>query len=191
MKPFIYTSSVIGILLLMVLPISTVLAQTDADQARVAAVAKDIDKDMASKASGTQLQVLSKEFNVTPKTVEDLRTKQGWGGVTIQLAMAQHLTQTDPKTYPTMTDALQKMDTLRADKEGWGKIAKDLGFKLGPVVSAAEHTRHELVRDLHQDRIQHQDHIQKVEKVEHVERVERPDHPQRPEHPERPERMHR
>ena len=187
MKPFIYSGSIIGILLLLVLPISTVLAQSNADQARVEAVAKDIDKDTASKASGTQVQVLSKEFNVTPNTVEDLRTKHGWGGVTIELAMAQHLTQTDPKTYPTMTDALQKMDTLRADKEGWGKIAKDLGFKLGPVVNAAEHARHELVRDLHQDRIQHQDRMQKVEKVE---RVERPDHPQRPEHPERPERGH-
>jgi hypothetical protein len=181
MKPFSHTSSIIGILLLTVLPISTVLAQTDADQARVGAVAKDIDKDAASKASGTQVQVLSKEFNVTPNTVEDLRTKHGWGGVTIELAMAQHLTQTDPKTYPTMTDALQKLDTLRADKEGWGKIAKDLGFKLGPVVSAAEHARHELARDLHQDRMQ---------KVEKVERVERPDHPQRPDHPERPERVH-
>jgi hypothetical protein len=181
MKPFIYSSSIIGILLLLVLPISTVLAQTDADQAHVAAVAKDIDKDAASKASGTQVQVLSKEFNVTPNTVEDLRTKHGWGGVTIELAMAQHLTQTDPKTFPTMTDALQKIDTLRADKEGWGKIAKDLGFKLGPVISAAEHARHELVRDLHQDRIQ---------KVEKVERVDRPDHAQRPDHPERPERVH-
>ena len=99
---------------------------------------------------------------MTPNTVEDLRTKHGWGGVTIELAMAQHLTHTDPKTYPTMTDALQKLDTLRADKEGWGKIAKDLGFKLGPVVSAAEHTRQELIRELHQDRIQ---------KVENVERV--------------------
>ena len=181
MKPFSHTSSIIGILLLTVLPISTVLAQTDADQARVATVAKEIDKDAASKASGTQVQVLSKEFNVTPNTVQDLRTKHGWGGVTIELAMAQHLTQTDPKTFPTMTDALQKLDTLRTDKEGWGKIAKDMGFKLGPVVSAAEHARHELVRDLHQD------HIQKVEKVE---RVDRPDHAQRPDHPERPERVH-
>jgi len=180
MKPFI-CSSIIGISLLIVLPISIVLAQTDADQSRAEAVAKNIDKDTASKVSGTQVQVLSKEFNVTPKVVEDMRTKQGWGGVTIELAMAQHLTQTDPKTYPTMADALQKMDTLRADKEGWGKIAKDLGFKLGPVVSAAEHTRVELTRDLHQDRVQ---------RVEKIERVERPDHPQRPEHPERPERVH-
>jgi hypothetical protein len=182
MKRIISVSSIFAGLLFIGLPIAPVLAQTDSDQARADTVAKQIDKDTASKAANTQVQILSKEFNMTPKTVEDLRTKQGWGGVTIELAMAQHLTQTDPKTYPTMTAALQTIETLRADKDGWGKIAKDLGFKLGPVVSAAEHTRAELIRDLHQDRGQ---------KVEKVERAERPDRPQRPERPERPERMHR
>jgi hypothetical protein len=180
MKPFTSVVSIIGTLLLIGLPTGTVLAQTDADQARVETVAKNIDKDMASKGSSTQVQVLSKEFNVTPKTVEDLRAKQGWGGVTIELAMAQHLTQTDPKTYPTMTAALQKLDTLRAEKEGWGKIAKDLGFKLGPVVSAAEHTRIELTRDL-----------QAAERPAKMEKVERVDRPQRPERPERVDRPHR
>lgn len=176
MKRLISVSSILAGLLFIGLPTASVSAQTDADQARVDTVAKNIDKDTASKGSSTQVQVLSKEFSVTPKTVEDLRTKQGWGGVTIELAMAQHLTQTNSQTYPTMADALQKIDSLRAEKEGWGKIAKDLGFKLGPVVSAAEHTRQELVRDVHQDR------VQKVEKVERVER---------PERPERPERTHR
>jgi hypothetical protein len=171
--------SIVGMFLMIALQAPAAPAQTDADQARLDTVVKTIDKETASKGANTQVQVLAKEFNVTPKTVEDLRTKQGWGGVTIELAMAQHLTQTDPKTYPTMTDALQKIATLRGEKEGWGKIAKDLGFKLGPVISAAEHTRHELVRDVHQDRAQ---------KVEKVERVERPDRPQRPERPERPER---
>lgn len=182
MKRLISVFWILSGLLFIGLPTASVSAQTDADQARVDTVAKNIDKDTASKTASTQAQVLSKEFNVTPKAVEDLRAKQGWGGVTIELAMAQHLTKTDPKIYPTMTDALQKIDTLRAEKEGWGKIAKDLGFKLGPVVSAAEHTRQELVRDVHQDRLQ---------KVEKVERVERPDRPQRPERPERPERAHR
>jgi hypothetical protein len=183
MKPFIYVSSLIGTVLLIVLPTTAVLAQVDADQARVETVAKNIDKDMGSKGSSTQVQVLSKEFNVTPKTVEDLRAKQGWGGVTIELAMAQHLTQTDPKTYPTMTDALQKLDTLRAEKEGWGKIAKDLGFKLGPVVSTAEHTRIELNRDLQA--------AERPAKIEKVERIDRPDRPQRPDRPERVDRPHR
>ena len=182
MQRVLSVSSILTGLLLIGLPSAPASAQTDPDQVRAETVAKNIDKDTASKAASTQVQVLAKEFDVPPKTVEDLRTKHGWGGVTIELAMAQHLTQTDAKTYPTITDALQKIDTLRAEKEGWGKIAKDLGFKLGPVVSAAEHTRLELVRDSHQDRVQ---------KVEKAERLERPDHPQRPEHPERPERAHR
>src|SRR5215831_8258130 len=183
MKPFIYVPSLIGILVLTGLPPATILAQTDVDQSRIEAVAKNIDKDMVSKSSSNQVQVLSMEFNVTPKTVEDLRAKQGWGGVTIELATAQHLTQTDPKTYPTMTAALQKLDTLRAEKEGWGKISKDLGFKLGPVVSAAEHTRIELTRD-HQV-------AERPTKIEKVERIDRPDRPQRPERPEPMERPHR
>ena len=182
MKHFIHVSSTVGIVFLVLLQTPAALAQTDVDQARVDTVAKNIDKETATKGATTQVQVLTKEFNVTPKVVEDLRAKQGWGGVTIELTMAQHLTQTDPKTYPTLTDALQKVETLRAEKEGWGKIAKDLGFKLGPVVSAAEQTRQELIRDIHQDRMQ---------KVEKVERGERPDRPQRPERPERPERAHR
>ena len=182
MKHVLSVSSILTGLLFLGLPPAPVSAQMDADQARVETVAKNIDKDSASKAASTQVQVLSKEFNVTPKAVEDLRAKQGWGGVTIELAMAQHLTQTDPKTYPTMSDALQKIDALRSEKEGWGKIAKDLGFKLGPVVSAAEHARLELVRDIHQDRVQ---------KVEKVERMERPERPQRPERPERVERPNR
>jgi len=183
MKPFISVPSLLGILVFIGLPTATAFAQADPDRSRVEAVAKNIDKDMASKASNTQVQVLSKEFNVTPRTVEDLRAKQGWGGVTIELAMAQHLTQTDPKTYPTMTAALQKLDTLRAEKEGWGKIAKDLGFKLGPVVTAAEHTRIELTRD-HQV-------AERPTKIEKVERIDRPDRPQRPERPEPMERPHR
>jgi len=183
MKPFISVPCLIGVLVFIGLPTATVLAQVDPDQSRVEAVAKNIDKDMTSKGSSTQVQVLSKEFNVTPKTVEDLRAKQGWGGVTIELAMAQHLTQTDPKAFPTMTDALQKVDTLRSEKEGWGKIAKDLGFKLGPVVSAAERSRMELIRDL-----QVQERPGKIEKAE---RIDRPDRPQRPDRPERVERPHR
>ena len=68
-------------------------------------------------------------------------------------------------------------------KEGWGRIAKDMGFKLGPVVSAAEHTRIELIRDLQA--------AERPAKMEKVERVDRPDRPQRPERPERIERPHR
>src|SRR5436189_141363 len=99
MKPVTTVSSLIGTLLLIVLPTGTILAQTDGDQARVE------------------------------------------------------------------------------------KVVKDMGFKLGPVVSAAEHTRIELIRD-HQA-------AERPAKIEKVERVDHPDRPQRPERPERVERPHR
>ncbi len=80
--------------------------------------------------------------------MQNLRAnKQGWGETTIELSMAQQLMQTDSSTYPTMTAALNKIETLRSQKMGWGKIANYFGFKLGPVVSAAQHVRNELRRE--------------------------------------------
>jgi hypothetical protein len=158
-------------------------AQTDPDEGRLETSSKAIDKEGAAKGQQAQVQLLAKQFNVAPGLVEDLRKKTGWGGVTIQLAMAQHLAQSDPVKYPSLPDALTKIEALRDEKTGWGKIAKDLGFKLGPVVSAAEQTRHEMVRDLRAERPQKMDKAEKAEKVDKPERAERPDRPQRPERP--------
>lgn len=175
--------------LLGVHSMTATMARADADETRLETVAKTIDKDSANKAQNVHVQALARQFDVSADTVESLRNnKQGWGGVTIELAMARHLAQTDPKTYPTLNDALTKIDSLRADKMGWGRIANDLGFKLGPVVSAAEHTRLELVRELRSERVQKVEKGDRPERVNRPERVERPDRPQRPERPERPER---
>src|SRR6185436_18929157 len=119
-------------------------AQADSDEGRLQAARADIDKETTAKGSANHVQALSKQFNVPANQIESMRTqKQGWGEITIQLSMAQHLTQTDPKTYPTMNDALAKIQTMRNDRMGWGKIAKDLGFKLGPVVRDAQQVRHD------------------------------------------------
>lgn len=161
-----------------------VQAQVNQDEARIVSTSNNIDRDAtAAKGQTVQLQALAKEFNVSTGLIEDLRAqKQGWGEVTIGLAIAQHLSQTDPKAYPTLTDALTKIESLRADKIGWGKIAQDLGFKLGPVISAVEQARHELVRNLHSERPQ---------PIEKAERHERPNTPMRPELPDRFEHPHR
>lgn len=162
---------------------SLVRAQVNQDEARIETASKNIDKDAAAtKGQNVQLQMLAKEFSVSTGLLQDLRAKnQGWGEVTITLAMAQHLSQTDPKAYPTLADALTKIESLRADRVGWGKIAQELGFKLGPVVSAAEQMRHELMRDLR---------AAGPQAIEKAERPERPDRPVRPERPERVERPH-
>lgn len=177
-----FLRAVLGGLALVLVTSSPLWAQADQDDGRAQATQTAIDKDAAStKGSAIQVQTLSKQFNVPPSQIESMRAqKQGWGEITIQLAMAQHLTQTDPKTYPTMNDALAKIQSMRSDHMGWGKIAKDLGFKLGPVVSAAERTRHELVAQGTSS-----GRTDQVAKQERTERTERPVRPERPERPER------
>ena len=71
---------------------------------------------------------------------------------------------------------------------GWGRIAKELGFKLGPVVSAAQHVRNELRKDFHPVKSV----APKAEKPEKtVGRVEKPARPERVSRPERPVRPER
>ena len=167
---------------LILLAGAPVWGQADQDEQRLESTGTAIDNEGASKKQD-RAQALSKQFNVPASTVEDLRAKkQGWGEITIRLAMAQHLTKTDPQTYPTMNDALAKIDSMRSDNKGWGKISKDLGFKLGPVVRDAQHARQELARETRAER---------NDRVAKQDRVDRPDRPQRPERPERPNRPER
>ena len=186
------TAAVIGgIILVMGLGVP-VWARTDADEAQLITVQKEIDSSATAPGQTTHVQALAKQFNVAPSVVLDLRTeKQGWGEITIELAMAQRLAQTDPNAYPTLMDALTRIETLRAEKTGWGKIAKDLGFKLGPVVSAAQHARNELRRESQTTGTAKVS--PKPEKAVMTERPVRPDmsaRQNRPERPERPARAH-
>jgi hypothetical protein len=143
------------------------------------------------KLDEARVQALAKEFNVAPSVVEGLRNqKQGWGETTLELAMAQHLAQTDPKTYPTITDALNKIETLRGEKMGWGRIAKDLGFKLGPVISKVERSE-TAVRTADRETMERgegkskADHLEKASGAERHERLDRPERAERPERPGR------
>lgn len=184
------TAAVIGGLILVMGLGVPVWARTDTDEARLITVQKEIDSSTTAPGQTTQVQALAKQFNVAPDVVQDLRAKkQGWGETTVELAMAQRLAQTDPTAYPTFMDALSKIETLRAEKTGWGKIAKDLGFKLGPVVSAAQHTRNELRRE--SPAMGSAKGSPKSEKAAMSERPARPDMTARPDRPERPERAMR
>ena len=194
MKGTITATVLGGLFLVMVLGVP-VWARADADETQLETVKKEIDSSTTAPATGATVQTLSKQFNVEPGVVENLRAKkQGWGETTIELAMAQHLTQTDVKTYPTMTDALNKIETLRGQKMGWGKIAKDLGFKLGPVVSAAMHTRNELRKESRVERSSGSPKPEKAGKTERAARTEKVGRPEivgRPARPARPERAER
>jgi hypothetical protein len=93
-----------------------------------------------------------------------------------------------------MAEALNKIETLRSQKMGWGKIAKDLGFKLGPVVSAASHTRNELKKESRAESSPGSMKSEKSEKADRsakAEKIGRPDTAGRPERAARPERAER
>jgi hypothetical protein len=186
------TTAILGGLILLFSLSSPLWARTDADEAQLETVRKDIDKDWANAGQTDKVQSLAKQFNVTPEVVQSLRTnKQGWGETTIELSMAQQLMQTDASTYPTMTAALNKIETLRSQKMGWGKIANYFGFKLGPVVSAAQHARNELRNESRAAATPNAGKSAKPATATRVERAKRPERASRPERPARPERAAR
>ena len=154
-----------------------------------------------------RVEALATKFGVSTTAVSGLRSnKMGWGEITVSLAMAEELAKqstppadpnaptTDPadpnapSAGPTTEEALAEVMALRAQKMGWGKIAKTLGFKLGPVVSTA----HRSEKSLHAADRQVADtgasHGQSSGRPERAEKPERADKPERPARPERPER---
>jgi hypothetical protein len=185
------TTAVLGGVILLFSLSTPLWARTDADEAQLETVRKEIDRD-STKGEADKIQSLARQFNVTPEAVQDLRAnKQGWGETTIELAMAQHLMQTDATTYPTMTEALNRIETLRSQKMGWGKIANYFGFKLGPVVSAAQHVRNELRNESRAAGTSNTGKSGKPATATRVERAGRPERMSRPERPARPERAAR
>ncbi len=181
-------TAVLGGLLLLVSLSTPLWARTDADEAQLETIRKDIDKDWANAGQADKVQSLARQFNVEPGVIESLRAnKQGWGETAIELSLAQQLMQTDASTYPTMTAALDKIGTLRSQKMGWGKIANYFGFKLGPVVSTAQHVRNEARATA----VSSTGKPGKPATATRVERTGRPERVSRPERPARPERAAR
>ena len=179
--------------LMMSLALGAPVRATDADDTtQIKTDARAMEKENLTKQQ--KIDLLAKEFNVPPSTVEKLRNQgQGWGEISIGLAMSQQLMKTDPSKYPTLTDALNKIEALRASKMGWGKIANDLGFKLGPAISEAHSMRHEMEEAAEKGRSEKMEHRPDADDMNHAEKsetMERPEHSEQPERPdiERPER---
>jgi hypothetical protein len=104
-----------------------------------------LDKDAAARTEKAHAEALASHFKIEPSVVENLRTsKQGGGEIAIRLGLAQDVTKTDPKAYPTRADAMQKVEDLRPQKMGWGAIAKDLGLTVGPIVSEVQRVRQDI-----------------------------------------------
>ena len=164
-----------------------VLAQTGStpDEVNLRTAQQALDTDSTGRSTKSHADTLAAQFKVEPKVVDNLRTaQQGWGEIGIRLAVAQELTKVNPTTFPTMTESLARVGDLRAEGKGWGSIAKDLGFKLGPVVSEANRVSHELRAEARAT----ETGLHKADRTEHMSRPERPERPQHPERIERPEK---
>ena len=159
------------------------LSDNQKHERQLQADAKQLDAD-AARASSTpdgQRRVterIAKEFKVQTSVVTDLRNRiGGYGQATIALALSQELMKRD-KTL-SQPAALEQVVALRQARKGWGVIAKELGVKLGHVVSevkkAEKATDHIAGKPDKTDK-------DKVAKAEKPEKMEKPAKPEKPGH---------
>jgi hypothetical protein len=115
------------------------------------------------------------DFKVGTTSIDN--ANRGFGNGEINIALS--LSQADmTKNHLTLEAALEDVLRQRAGGGGWGKIANDMGFRLGDLVRS--------------DRARGGDDIARNERREaRIERLDRPDKPERAERPERPERPER
>jgi hypothetical protein len=107
-----------------------------------------IDQHAAAWSNDQHIDTLADHFKVPATTVQELSThQQGWGAVTIELAMAREYSTMHSQKSPLMTDSLTRVESLRAEGKGWGQIANNLQFGLGPVIQEAKNTGEGLRQD--------------------------------------------
>lgn len=156
-----------------------------------------IDKTAAGRAAGRVTSRIVNEWKgttftfdgggtpraLTAEDVQNLRAKGlGFGEISILLA----LTAKQPSS--TTAKPLNEVLAMRQAGAGWGKLARDLGYKnLGSVVKSMKATEQSVTR-VAMERGQKTEKAEKPPKLEKPEKPERPEKPVRPEKPEKPER---
>ena len=139
-----------------------------------------VEMDKSAAEPEGQLRVTDKiktQFGVDDARVQGLRDKNmGYGEISIALGLAQGLPG-------GITDAnVDKIMALRQGPPvmGWGKIAKELGLKLGSVQSKVHKMSAEVRK---QEKAARANKNKKSEKMEKPEKPEKPEKMGRPENP--------
>ena len=117
---------------------------------------------------------------LTAQDVQDLRAKKlGYGEISILLA----LTAKQPNS--ATAKSVSEIFAMRQSGEGWGKLARDLGYKnLGSVVKSVKATD----KDLTKVAMERSDKPDKSGKMDKPDKLEKPDKPEKPDRPEKPEK---
>ena len=167
---------VAGLFLCAAMP---VLAQEKTgDEKKLEKASMELENDAGKQEGGAVVvEKLKTGFGVDEARIQGLRDqKLGYGGVSIVLSLAQSMPG-------GITDEnVQKIMALRQGPPvmGWGKIAQELGFKLGPVISKVKKVSAEARKQAAR--------MKKGEKgkMENHERHEKPEKTGRPEKGARP-----
>jgi len=176
-----------GLLLWAAMP---ALAQVkSADEKRLETTAMEIDKDAVQLEDAKMVtDRLKIEFKATDEQMQRLRDqKLGYGEICIALSMAQRL------PGGVTDENLQKVTALRQGPPvmGWGNVAKELGTKLGPVLTRTRKVSAQTRRAYKAERIRMEkmragekgEKMQKMERMEKMEKMEKMDRPERPDMP--------
>jgi len=139
---------VIGIFLLATVGLSRNVSATLSEESELKDAQAQIDQHAMAWSKDDHIDTLAEHFKVPATTVQELSThNQGWGAVTIELAMATRYSTLHAQKSPLMTDSLKRVESLRTDGKSWGDIAKKLDFGLGPVIQEAKNTGEGLRQD--------------------------------------------
>lgn len=144
--------------------------QFDASGARVMATTPDGRRRVA--------ETIARQFGVPEKVVSGLRARRmGYGEVTIALALSQQLMRREKGL--SQTQAIDKVVALRKSGMGWGVVARDLGLKLGDVVSEVKKADAQVARH----------DTTKIAKAEKPARPEKPGKLEKMDRPEKPGKL--
>jgi hypothetical protein len=115
---------------------------------------------------------------LTAQDVRDLRAKRlGYGEISILLALAAN------QPNPTSAKSVNEILAMRKSGEGWGKLARDLGYKnLGSVNKSVKATERGMAKMAAEKKPDKPTATAKAEKMD------RPDKPEKPEKPEKAEK---
>jgi len=129
-------------ILVLAVPLGAEEASKEDKDAQRTAVS--MDKETASEVGRKAVEEqLKAEFGVDDARIQSLRDKKlGYGGVALVLALSQ-------KLEGGITDA--NVDRVLALRQGppvmgWGRVARELGVKLGPCISQVKKVRAEARR---------------------------------------------
>src|SRR2546427_5270945 len=120
---------------------------------------------------------------LTAQDVHDLRAKKlGYGEISILLALTAK--QPNSATAKSVSEIL----AMRQSGEGWGKLARELGYKnLGSVVKSVKATDKDVTK-VAMERSDKPDKSGKMDRPEKPEKLDKPEKPERPEKPEKAEK---